>query len=95
MMFSATLCFFAIFVILQVLYLIIPMIRFLSSKPTPLSTQGQEGITILIPAFNEERIILTCLYGILQLDYSKYQVIIINDGSTDHTLELLQKNLHY
>lgn len=46
-------------------------------------------ISILIPAYNEEKTILKCINSLLELDYPEYEIIIINDGSKDKTLEVL------
>ncbi|MDF2633653.1 MAG: glycosyl transferase family 2 [Pelosinus sp.] len=88
-----TLMLFSIFVIFQLLYLFVPLIKFIRVQPKIIEMQEQEPITILVPAFNEENIILSCLDGILQLNYANYEVIIINDGSTDNTLSILKRNL--
>lgn len=47
------------------------------------------SITLLIPAFNEAVIIVQSVKSFLDLDYGSYHVIVINDGSTDATLEIL------
>ena len=51
-------------------------------------------ISILIPSFNEEKTILNILNRISKtIDSSiNYEVVIINDGSTDNTLKLLEQN---
>lgn len=51
-------------------------------------------ISILIPSFNEEKTILNVLNRISKtIDPSiNYEVIVINDGSTDNTLKLLEQN---
>ena len=46
-------------------------------------------ITILAPAHNEEKSIRTSVQSILELDYPELEVIVINDGSTDNTLQIL------
>lgn len=42
-------------------------------------------ISVLIPAYNEEATVVDCIKSILNLDYSEYEVIVINDGSKDST----------
>ncbi len=46
-------------------------------------------ISILVPAYNEERTILKCIDSLLALEYPEYEIIIVNDGSKDKTLEVL------
>ena len=45
------------------------------------------GVSIIAPAFNESVTIITNIRSLLTLNYPRYEVIIINDGSTDDTLE--------
>lgn len=46
-------------------------------------------ISILVPAYNEEVTIIDSIKSLLEVDYPKYEIIIINDGSKDKTEELL------
>lgn len=46
-------------------------------------------VSILVPAYNEEKTILKCIDSLLALDYPEYEIIIVNDGSKDKTLEVL------
>ena len=48
-------------------------------------------ITILAPAFNEQASIIDSIRAFLQLDYPDLRIIIVNDGSTDSTFELLME----
>lgn len=46
-------------------------------------------ISILIPAYNEEVTIVDSIRNLLNLDYKLYEIIIVDDGSTDNTVERL------
>jgi len=48
-------------------------------------------ISILIPAYNEEKNILSTVRALLELNYPQYEVIVINDGSEDNTLGVLEE----
>lgn len=48
-------------------------------------------ISILVPAFNEEASIAASVGSMLQLAYPEFEVIVVNDGSRDGTLEVLQR----
>lgn len=46
-------------------------------------------LSIIVPAYNEEETILTTVKSLLALQYPEFEVIVVNDGSTDDTLEKL------
>jgi len=43
-------------------------------------------ISLIVPAYNEEKTIKNTLQSLIELDYPKYEIIVIDDGSTDKTL---------
>lgn len=47
------------------------------------------GITVVIPAYNEQRTIARTVFSVLAADYPDFEVIVVNDGSTDRTLGVL------
>ncbi|MFT5712325.1 MAG: biofilm PGA synthesis N-glycosyltransferase PgaC [Kangiellaceae bacterium] len=47
------------------------------------------SVSVLIPAWNEEMGILKTLKSVLQTHYANLEVIVINDGSTDSTHQLV------
>ncbi len=57
----------------------------------PLPEQEQPKVSIIVPACNEQDTIEPALRSLLSLDYSHIEIIAINDRSTDHTSEVLQK----
>jgi glycosyltransferase involved in cell wall biosynthesis len=47
-------------------------------------------ISIIIPAYNAERTILETIKSVQKQTFSDFEIIVINDGSTDRTIELVQ-----
>ena len=47
------------------------------------------GVSIVAPAFNEEKTIIDNVESLLMQDYPLFEVVIVNDGSRDSTLEKL------
>ncbi len=45
------------------------------------------SVSIIAPAYNEELSIVENIHSLLNLDYPEYEVIVVNDGSKDRTLE--------
>jgi cellulose synthase/poly-beta-1,6-N-acetylglucosamine synthase-like glycosyltransferase len=48
-------------------------------------------ITIIVPAHNEEKSIRVAVRNLLELDYPQLEVIVVNDGSEDRTLEEIRE----
>ncbi len=53
------------------------------------SDRQEEGrlplVTVLVPAYNEGQVIQGSIRSLLELDYPRYEVIVIDDGSSDDT----------
>ena len=56
---------------------------------TILSSIFYRPLSIIVPAYNEESTIVPNLKSLMSLKYPQYEVILVNDGSTDKTLEKL------
>jgi peptidoglycan-N-acetylglucosamine deacetylase len=50
------------------------------------------SVTVLIPAHNEESVIVETVTSVLLSDLKDLRIIVVNDGSTDRTRELLDAN---
>ena len=48
-------------------------------------------ISIIAPAYNEQAIIVTSMRSMLQLNYPEFELVVVNDGSKDETLEVLKR----
>lgn len=48
-------------------------------------------VAVLIPAYNEEKVIERTIQGALDSDYPNLRVIVIDDGSKDQTLEIARR----
>jgi poly-beta-1,6-N-acetyl-D-glucosamine synthase len=46
---------------------------------------GWPGVTVLIPAYNEEAVIATSLRAAMAVDYPELEILVLDDGSTDDT----------
>ncbi len=52
-------------------------------------TRLYKSISILAPAYNEEASIIESTEALLHLEFADYEIIVINDGSSDQTLDRL------
>ncbi|ELY56537.1 family 2 glycosyl transferase [Natronococcus amylolyticus DSM 10524] len=90
----------AYFVVANTAYLVIHLtalveLRRLINKRTFESTYQRfgspflPGIAIVVPAYNEAPVIVSSVQSFLDLQYPDYEVIVVNDGSSDDTLDRL------
>jgi cellulose synthase/poly-beta-1,6-N-acetylglucosamine synthase-like glycosyltransferase len=55
----------------------------------PAFSEYQPPVSILVPAYNEEATVAATVRSITELNYGEFEIIVINDGSTDKTLNTL------
>ena len=48
-------------------------------------------ISVLIPVYNVERYVGACLDSLLEQDFTNFEAVVINDGSTDTSREILER----
>ena len=53
--------------------------------------QGNIKFSIIVPVYNVERYVERCIDSIVAQTYPAYEIICVNDGSTDGSLEVLQR----
>lgn len=96
---SLSLLFFSYFVLLNSGYLGLNLLALFALRrrnheilldQLPQVFSGHElPISVLVPAYNEEATISGSIRSLLQLSYPEFEVIVINDGSKDGTLDAL------
>lgn len=95
--------FLGYFGLMQVAYFTLVMVAFIEIlsrlprkglRPLPsVSSQYVPSVSIIMPAYNEESMIIQALGTMLLQDYPALQIVIVNDGSKDRTLEVLKEHL--
>lgn len=51
------------------------------------------NISFIIPAYNAESFIVKCVESILNLNINDFEIIVVDDGSTDHTAAEVKKHM--
>lgn len=69
---------------------VILLVTAIRQAKTPAPDWPKDGkeplVSILVPAFNEEEVIEPALGSLLQLNYGSYEIILVDDGSSDATI---------
>lgn len=60
-------------------------------KSEILNTQ-KPFFSIILPVYNVEKFIIKCIDSILSQTYKNYEIIIVDDGSKDQTLQIINEN---
>ncbi len=51
----------------------------------------QEKISVIVPVYNGEKSIKRCILSVLKQTYREFELLIVEDGSTDRTVEIVEK----
>ncbi len=49
-----------------------------------------QSLAVIVPAYNEEKVICDCISSLLRSRYSDFDIIVVDDGSTDGTSRIVQ-----
>ena len=92
---SVTLFYITIFLaagrlLLILIYSIKDKLSYKSKKQLFEKPPGMDlNVSVIIPAFNEEKVIANCISSILLNSYPEFDIIVVDDGSTDRTYEIV------
>ena len=79
-------------VILLVLIRILWLLQVVTKKEPKSQIDFKPPVSIVIPAYNESKVIVSTVNSLLNQKYHEFEIIIVNDGSKDNTLELVQSS---
>ena len=64
--------------------------RKLQKYPQVINQDYKPFVSVLIPAHNEEGVITSTVENILNMDYQNFEIIVIDDRSTDNTASVIK-----
>lgn len=79
-----------VFIIAMVVYLTINTWFLVKVEPATGSLPACPFVSVCVPARNEERDIEACLTSLLSQNYPHFEVIVVDDNSTDNTPNIIQ-----
>lgn len=96
--------FFGYFILLVLCYFVLAVIGSMEEKKRALEARQEDyaalssssftlPVSVIIPAHNEEEWIADSLGSVLRQKYPEFEVIVVDDGSTDNTLSILGRLL--
>jgi biofilm PGA synthesis N-glycosyltransferase PgaC len=80
-------------ILTSLVYIITAGIYYFRRAPKPvqeLSDIEMPFVSVIIPAYCEESVIGQSIQGVLDLDYPLFELIVVNDGSTDRTADVVR-----
>ncbi len=75
---------------LMLLYYPLAIIAEFRPKPPPVFDNPTPLVSIIVPAYNEEKVIANCVESIINCGYENMEIKLVDDGSTDRTLEIMR-----
>jgi poly-beta-1,6-N-acetyl-D-glucosamine synthase len=75
-------------------YYPLALIAELRKRPKPVFLDTDPLVSIVVPAYNEEKVIENCIVSILRSGYRRLELILVDDGSKDRTFEIMRRYEH-
>lgn len=81
------LTFLILLIVRYVLLLWLGFLHHMENRASANDRTPEPPVTIIVPVYNEAAVILSALRSLLALRYPSLEIIVVDDGSTDRTLE--------
>jgi cellulose synthase/poly-beta-1,6-N-acetylglucosamine synthase-like glycosyltransferase len=81
------LTFLVVLIVRYILLLWLGYLHHIEGRGRALDRTPEPPVTIIVPVFNEETVIVGALRSLLELRYPSIEIIVVDDGSTDRTRE--------
>lgn len=62
-----------------------------SLKKSEIVLNQEPKVSVIVPCFNSEKVIESCLYSIINQNYKNIEIIVVDDGSTDKTSDVIKE----
>jgi biofilm PGA synthesis N-glycosyltransferase PgaC len=85
------LVFLVILIVRYALLLWLGYLHHIESRSTGDADTPQPPVTIIVPVHNEAPVIQAALRSLLELDYPAFEVLVVDDGSTDDTFAIASR----
>ena len=93
------------FVIINLIYIVLLVMALMESRKQVILAKIKKSstlfkhrllpsISVIAPAYNEEKSIVESVNSLLNVQYPNAEVIVVNDGSKDETLQMLKKSFN-
>ena len=79
------LTFLVLLVLRYFLLLWLGYLQHIESEASPDEDEFAPPVTLIVPAYNEAPVIQSAIRSLLDLDYPAYEILVVDDGSTDET----------
>jgi cellulose synthase/poly-beta-1,6-N-acetylglucosamine synthase-like glycosyltransferase len=79
---------------LTLLYFPLALIATLQRRRPPVFESRKPLVSIIVPAYNEGKVIANCIESVLASDYRNIEVILVDDGSKDNTYAVMKQFHH-
>ena len=96
-LYRAALAFYGLYpLVMAILWVVLSIVYFRRREvnPVALAPAGfHPFVSVIVPAFEEEGVIGRTLDALLRLDYPDYEIVVVDDGSSDATLAVISSYL--